>query len=58
VIAVVWDVVAGAAVAAVGVILMVAVGGPLPLDALGVDSLTIGTPYTVSFLFSFCVDPD
>jgi len=51
--AVVWDALAGGAVAAVGVFLVLAVGGPLVLDVLGVDSLTIGTPDTFSFLFSF-----
>jgi hypothetical protein len=55
--AVVWDALAGAAVAAVGVFLGLAVGGPLVLDLLGVDSLTIGTPDTVGFLFSFTSTP-
>jgi hypothetical protein len=55
--AVVWDALAGAAVAAVGVFLVLAVGGPLALDAFGVDSLTIGTPDTFSFLFSFSSTP-
>jgi len=55
--AVVWDALAGAAVAAVGLFLVLAVGGPLVLDALGVDSLTIGTPGTFSFLFAFSSTP-
>ena len=55
--AVVWDALAGAAVAAVGVFLVLAVGGPLALDVLGVESLTIGTPDTFSFLFSFSSTP-
>ena len=55
--AVVWDALGGAAVAAVGVFLVLAVGGPLALDVLGVDSLTIGTPDTLSFLFSFSSTP-
>jgi hypothetical protein len=55
--AVVWDALAGAAVAAVGVFLVLAVGGPLVLEVLGVDSLTIGTPDTFSFLFSFASTP-
>ncbi|MFC6875450.1 DUF3267 domain-containing protein [Halobellus marinus] len=54
---VVWDALAGAAVAAVGVFLVLAVGGPIVLDILGVDSLTIGTPDTFSFLFSFTSTP-
>jgi len=55
--AVVWDALAGAAVAAVGVFVVLAVGGPLALDVFGVDSLTIGTPDTFSFLFSFSSTP-
>jgi hypothetical protein len=55
--AVAWDALAGAAVAAVGVFVVLAVGGPLALDVLGVDSLTIGTPDTFSFLFSFSSTP-
>jgi len=51
--AVVWDALAGAAVAAVGVFLLLAVGGTVVLDVLGVDSLTIGTPDTFTFLFAF-----
>ena len=56
--AVVWDALAGAAVAAVGVFLLLAVGGPLVLNVFGVDSLTIGTPDTFSFLFSFTSTPN
>lgn len=55
--AVVWDALAGAAVAAVGVFLVLAIGGPLALDVLGVDSLTVGTPDTFSFLFAFSSSP-
>jgi hypothetical protein len=55
--AVVWDALAGAAVAAVGVFLALAVGGPLVLDVLDVNSLTIGTPDTFGFLFSFSSTP-
>lgn len=55
--AVVWDALAGAAVATVSVFLVLAVGGPLVLEILGVDSLTIGTPDTFSFLFSFSSTP-
>lgn len=56
--AVVWDALAGAAVAAVGVFVVLAVGGPLVLDVLDVDTLTIGTPDTFRFLFSFSSTPD
>ena len=55
--AVVWDALAGAAVATVGVFLVLAVGGPLTLEVLGIDSLTIGTPDTFSFLFAFSSSP-
>jgi len=55
--AVVWDALAGASVAAVGVFLVLAVGGPLVLDVLGVDSLTVGAPDTFGFLFSFSSTP-
>ena len=55
--AVVWDGLAGAAVAAVGVFVLLAVGGPLILDALNVTSLTIGTPDTFTFLFAFSSTP-
>jgi hypothetical protein len=55
--AVVRDALAGAAVAAVGVSLMSAAGGPLAIGVLGVDSLTSGTPDTFSFLFSFSSTP-
>ncbi len=51
--AVVWDALAGAAVAAVGVFVLLAVAGPFVLSALGVDSLTLGTPGTFTFVFSF-----
>ncbi|MCD2200516.1 DUF3267 domain-containing protein [Halobacterium sp. KA-4] len=55
--AVVWDALSGAAVATVGVFLVLAVVGPLALDALGVDSLTVGTPDTFTFLFAFSSSP-
>jgi hypothetical protein len=55
--AVVWDALAGAAVAAVSVFIMLAFGGTLVLDLLDIDSLTIGTPDTFSFLFSFMSSP-
>lgn len=55
--AAVWDALAGAAVAVVGVFLVLAVGGPLVLDILGIDSLTVGTPDTFTFLFAFSSTP-
>lgn len=50
---VVWDALSGAAVAVFGVFLLLAVGGPFLLSALGVESLTIGTEGTLTYLFSF-----
>ncbi len=55
--AVVWDALASAAIATVGVFVVLAVAGPLTLDALGVDSLTVGTPDTFTFLFAFSSTP-
>ena len=36
-----------------GLFLLLAVGGPFLLSALGVESLTIGTEGTLTYLFSF-----
>jgi hypothetical protein len=55
--ALVWDAFAGGAVAVVAGLLALAVGGPLALSALGVESLTIGTPGTITYLFSFTNTP-
>ncbi|MFC6614257.1 DUF3267 domain-containing protein [Halopenitus salinus] len=55
--ALVWDALAGAAVAAVGLLLLLAIGGPLVLDRLGIRSFTIGTPETITFLFAFTSSP-
>jgi len=54
---VVWDALSGAAIATFVVFVMLAIGGPLILDVLGVDSLTIGTLDTFTFLFSFTSTP-
>jgi hypothetical protein len=51
--AVAWDALAGAAVAAVGVLMALAVAGPFVLSALGVESLTVGEPGTITYLFAF-----
>jgi len=56
--ALVWDSLSGAAVAAFGVLVLLAIAGPLVLSALGVDSLTIGTPGTPTYLFSFVNTPE
>ena len=54
---VVWDGLAGGAVAVVGVFVLLGLGGPLILDGLDIDSLTLGTPDTITFLFSFSSTP-
>lgn len=55
--ALVWDALAGAAVALFGVGLLLALGGPIVLSALGVESVTVGTPGTLTYLFSFVSTP-
>lgn len=54
----VWDALAGAAVALFGVGMLLALGGPLLLSALGVESVTVGTPGTFTYLFAFVNTPD
>jgi hypothetical protein len=54
---VVWDALSGAALAAFGVLALLAIGGPLLLSLLGVESLTVGTPGTITYLFSFTNTP-
>jgi hypothetical protein len=56
--AVVWDALAGAAVAALAAFVLLAVGGPVLLTALGVESLTVGTPGRFTYLFSFLDTPE
>lgn len=56
--ALVWDALAGAAIAVVVVLVALAVGGPLVLSALGVESLTVGRPGTITYLFSFVNTPE
>ncbi|MFA9516869.1 DUF3267 domain-containing protein [Halopenitus sp. H-Gu1] len=53
----VWDALAGAGVATFGVLILLAIGGPLLLSLLGVTSLTVGTPGTITYLFSFTNTP-
>jgi len=55
--AVAWDALAGTAVVAFATLLAFAVAGPFVLSAMGVDSVTIGTPDTVTYLFSFSNTP-
>lgn len=52
-----WDAMAGAAVSAFALLLLLAVGGPFALSAMGVDSLTIGREGTITYLFSFTNTP-
>ena len=54
---VVWDALSGASVAAFGTLVLLAIGGPLLLSLLGVESLTVGTPGTITYLFSFTNTP-
>ncbi|MFB6179778.1 MAG: DUF3267 domain-containing protein [Halorientalis sp.] len=56
--ALVWDALSGTAVAVFGVLIGLAIGGPLVLSALGVESVTIGSPGTITYLFSFTNTPD
>jgi hypothetical protein len=56
--ALVWDALAGAAAAAFSVFVLVAIGGPLLLSTLGVESLTVGTPGRITYLFAFTNTPE
>jgi hypothetical protein len=49
----VWDALAGAAVALFAVGILLALAGPILLSALGVESVTVGTPGTITYLFAF-----
>jgi len=55
--ALVWDSLSGAAVTTVAVFVLLAIGGPLILDIFGVESLTVGTEGTLTYLFSFASTP-
>ncbi|WP_050023672.1 DUF3267 domain-containing protein [Halorubrum saccharovorum] len=56
--AVAWDALAGAAVAVVATALALTIGGPLLLPALGVESIVVGTPGRITYLFEFANTPD
>jgi hypothetical protein len=56
--ALVWDALSGAAVAAFSVFVLIAIGGPLLLSAIGVESLTVGTPGRITYLFAFTNTPE
>ncbi|MFC7251955.1 DUF3267 domain-containing protein [Halomicroarcula sp. GCM10025324] len=49
----VWDALSGAAVALFAVGILLALAGPILLSALGVESITVGTPGTLTYLFAF-----
>ena len=53
-----WDALSGAAVAAFATFLTLGIGGPLVLSVLGIESLTVGTPGTFTYLSSFVNTPD
>jgi hypothetical protein len=56
--AVVWDALVGAAAASVGLLLALGVGGPVLLAALGVESIVVGRPGTITHLFAFTNTPE
>lgn len=49
---------AGAAVASVGLLFAFGLAGPFVLSALGVETLTIDTEGTLTFLFAFTDTPE
>jgi hypothetical protein len=49
----VWDALSGAAVALFAVGILLALGGPILLSVLGVESITVGRPGTLTYLFAF-----
>ena len=49
----VWDALSGAAVALFAVGILLALGGPILLSVIGVESITVGTPGTLTYLFAF-----
>lgn len=55
--AAVWDALSVAGVATVGLLIVLGIGGPFLLSALGVDSLTAGTSGRITHLFAFTNTP-
>ena len=55
--ALVWDAVVGAAVAVVGTLFVLGFVVPNVLLALGIESVTVGRPDTITYLFSFTNTP-
>ena len=56
--ATVWDALVGAAVAAVGILLILSIGGLFVLDALNIGSIAVGTPGTVTHIFAYRNTPE
>lgn len=48
-----WDAVTGAAVASVGLLVVIGLFAPIVLPALGIESLALGQPETPTFVFAF-----
>ncbi|WP_323190548.1 DUF3267 domain-containing protein [Halostella sp. PRR32] len=55
--AAVWDALVGAAVMAVGLLVVLSFGGLFILDALNVGSVTVGRPGTITFVFEYINRP-
>lgn len=53
-----WDALVGAATATVAAFLLVGIAGPVLLSALDVQSITLGTPGTFTYLFDHTETPD
>lgn len=54
----VWDALVGAAAASVGILVVLSFGGLFVLDALGVGSVTVGEPDTITFVFAYVNTPE
>lgn len=54
---VVWDALAGAGIAMIGILVAVSFGGLLVLDALNVGSFTVGRPDTITFVLAYVNTP-
>ncbi|GAB3688155.1 hypothetical protein GCM10028857_22000 [Salinarchaeum chitinilyticum] len=54
----VWDALVGAALVAIGLLVVLSFGGLFLLDALGVESLTVGEPGTITFVFEYVNTPE
>lgn len=54
----VWDALVGVAVAVVGLLVVLSFGGLFVLDALGVGSVTVGEPGTITFVLAYVNTPE